>query len=943
MSQMINQTIAHYKITSKLGQGGMGEVYRATDTKLDRDVAIKVLPQSFADDPVHVARFAREAKVLASLNHPNIAVLHGIEESGGAHALIMELVEGETLGQRLKRDPMTVTEAIECCKQIAEALEAAHEKGIIHRDLKPENVKIDPEGRVKVLDFGLAKAVTDPGSSANQDDSPTLIYTATLPGQLLGTAPYMSPEQARAKPVDKRSDIWSFGCVLFECLTGKRMFQGEDVTETLATIIKGEPDWAALPVDTPPTIHLLVRKCLAKDRKRRLRDIGDARIDIEQALGDPSSSFIRLSEGAILETTSRRSGLRLKSACLVLFATLVVAAVAVFVTDFIGWSVWPPQVEASADVIRFRLDLVPNRHLSGGIELEKDSFGLQRPSRRSFALSPNGRYLVYAASDGETTRLYRRPMNQDQATLIPGTDGGLMPFFSPDSRSVGFVVGGIGTPTAVELKRVPVDGGEVRTIAASGSGPVILAASSWTEDDTILVTAQDGIYVVPATGGSLARLTQVEPAKGEQLHGYAQMLPAGRAVLFNVRTEGQVPSDWTIVVQSLEGGERQTVAVGGSDPRYLSSGHIVFAQSGALIAVPFDVDRLEVTGTPAVVMEDVMHGERGANSILNFGAAQFSVSNTGSLTYVPGGIYPVDSTSLVWVNRHGEAAPLPLPPARYMWPRFSPDGTRLSYGIGHPGDLQLWVYDLELELPQALTSTGTNTEPVWSPDGTRLVFDRGDALGLFSISADGSGSPELVGKDLAGMRRPSPSAWSTDNVLAFLHHPDPGEPFGMWTLRMDGESQPEPFVATSSLWPDFSPDGHWIAYVAAADDEVYVRPFPAGAQVTRVSPDGGSQPVWSPDGRQLFYTKMNPEPLPDQVMVVDVVTETTFRPSPPRLLFEGSYTSTIPIRSFDISPDGDRFVMIKPVLAEPQPVTEIRVVQNWFTELNEKCPPVGAK
>jgi serine/threonine protein kinase/Tol biopolymer transport system component len=942
---MINSTIAHYRITAKLGQGGMGEVYRATDTKLDREVAIKVLPQSFADDPVRVARFAREAKVLASLNHPNIAVLYGIEESGGAHALIMELVEGETLGERLKREPMTVEESLECCKQVAEALEAAHEKGIVHRDLKPENIKIDPEDKVKVLDFGLAKALADPGASSdvaiNQADSPTLTNISTLPGQLLGTAPYMSPEQARAKPVDKRSDIWSFGCVLYECLTGKPLFQGEDVTETLATIIKGEPEWAALPNDTPPTIELLLRKCLAKDRKRRLRDIGDARIDIEQALGDPTSSIIRLSEGVILGTTSRRRGLRLKSAGLVLCATLVVAAVAVFVTDFIGWSVWPPpRVEASADVIRFRLDLVPNRHLSGGGKWEELSFALQRPSRRSFALSPDGRYLVYAASDGETTRLYRRPMNQDQATLIPGTDGGFMPFFAPDSRSVGFVVRGIGTPPAVELKRVPVDGGEVRTIAASGSGPVILAASSWTEDDTILATAQDGIYVVPATGGSLARLTQVEPAKGEQVHRYAQMLPNGRAVLFNVATEGQVPSDWTIVVQSLEGGERQTVAVGGSDPRYLPSGHIVFARSGSLIAVPFDVDRLEVTGAPAVVLEDVMHGERGGNDILNFGAAQFSVSNTGSLTYVPGGIYPVGPTSLVWVNPHGKAAPLPLPPAPYLWPRFSPDGTRLSYGIGHFGDLQLWVYDLELELPHELTSTGTNYWAVWSPDGTRLVFSRiGADGGLFSIAADGSGAPERVGEDLAGIL--IPSAWSTDNVLAFLHSPGPGEPLGIWTLRMDGESQPEPFVATSARWPDFSPDGHWIAYVAA-DNEVYVRPFPAGAPV-RVSPDGGSQPVWSPDGRQLFYTKGNPEPLPDQVMVVDVVTETAFRPSPPRLLFEGLYSGSTPIRSIDISPDGDRFVMTEPVLVEPQPVTEIRVVQNWFTELNEKCPPVGAK
>ena len=328
---MINQTIAHYKITSKLGQGGLGEVYGAVDTKLDREVAIKVLPESFAADTNRVARFNREAKVLAALNHPNIAAIYGIEQSGPAHALIMELVEGETLGERLERDPMTITEALECCQQIAEALEAAHEKGIVHRDLKPENVKIDSEGRVKVLDFGLAKEVIDPGSAINQADSPTLTNLGTLPGQLLGTAPYMSPEQARAKPVDKRSDIWSFGCVLYECLTWKPMFQGEDVTETLATIIKGEPEWAALPNDTPPTIELLLRKCLAKDRKRRLHDIADARIDIEQALGDPSSSIIRLPDRALQET-GKHSGIK---PSLAIGAVVLVAVVAVALTWFL--------------------------------------------------------------------------------------------------------------------------------------------------------------------------------------------------------------------------------------------------------------------------------------------------------------------------------------------------------------------------------------------------------------------------------------------------------------------------------------------------------------------------------------------------------------------------------------------------------------------------------
>ena len=332
---MINKTIAHYEITAKFGQGGMGEVYRATDTKFDREVAIKILPESFAGDRNRVARFNREAKVLATLNHPNIAAIYGIEKTDEIHALVMELIEGETLGQRLKREPMTVEEALECCKQIAEALEAAHENGIIHRDLKPENVKITPDGHVKVLDFGLAKELEtklgDPASLDDRAESPTITHMTTVPGELLGTAPYMSPGQARAKPVDKRSDIWSFGCVLFECLTGKRLFQGEDVTDTLATILKGEPDWAALPENTPPTIHLLLRKCLNKDRERRLHDIADARIDLEQALGDPTSSIIRLSDWALQET-AKHSGIR---PLLAIGAMVLVALVAIALTWFL--------------------------------------------------------------------------------------------------------------------------------------------------------------------------------------------------------------------------------------------------------------------------------------------------------------------------------------------------------------------------------------------------------------------------------------------------------------------------------------------------------------------------------------------------------------------------------------------------------------------------------
>ena len=621
---------------------------------------------------------------------------------------------------------------------------------------------------------------------------------------------------------------------------------------------------------------------------------------------------------------------------------LVALAIAFLVTagaDSFPTPVRRSAVETSADAgagphaIRLRLDVFPDRYLSGGLPIEEDAFGLQRPSRPSLALSPDGRYVVYAASNGETTQLYRRPLDQQQATPIPGTEGGSQPFFSPDSRSVGFVVG-------TELKRVPIEDGEVRTIATSGPS-FAAGGASWTEDDTILVPGSEGIYELPANGGNLVQLTQVARSAGELAHEYPQMLPGKRGLLFNVVNQSSVPSDWAVVVETLDGSKRRLVVEGGSYPRYVPSGHIVFARHGAMLAVPFDASRLSVNGAPVVVVEDVMHGEGGRNSELNFGTAQFSVSNTGSLAYVPGGIYPEEPNSLIWVNRTGEVEPLPLPSHRHLWPRFSPDGTRLVYATGGFGDTQLWVYDIELEVSIALTSTGENFEPVWSPDGTRLAFSRlGEDGGLFWVAADGSGAPEPIHEGVRG----DPSSWSTDNVLAFVSRAGPEEPRGIWTLLMDGESEPEPFLESESDWlyPDLSPDGKWIAYTSAETgrDEVYVRPFPAGAPVQRISSDGGEAPLWSRDGRQLFYRMFDKETDTEKFMVVDVVTEPAFARSAPRLLFEGAYDTTTPVRSYDISPDDQRFVIrtSSGIEVEPQPVTSINIALNWFEELKRLAP-----
>jgi serine/threonine-protein kinase len=703
-------------------------------------------------------------------------------------------------------------------------------------------------------------------------------------------------------------------------LTGQRAFGGGDLSDTLAMVLMKEVDWSALPVDTPGSTRKLLERCLAREPKQRLRDIGDVRLAIDGAFESPSPAPDVGSRGGVA------------SARLTISLTVAVALAALVVGVLIGRA-WfgGSNTLPSPGLTRLTLNVYPGQHLSGGLAMEEAAaFALQRPSRASFALSPDGRLLVYAGSDGETTRLYRHALDEPQATPIPDTDGASRPFFAPDGGTVGFSA--VDADGDLELKQVSTNGGGVRTIAASG--PAILAAYRWTEDDTILVAAQDGVYELPANGGRLVQLTQVEP--GEQLHAYPVMLPERRGLIFNVGTSS-VPSEWTIVVQPMDGGERRVVVDGGSDPRYLPTGHIVFARRGALMAVPFDVNRLEATGDPVVVLEDVMHGEGGANSGLNVGAAQFRVSTSGSLAYVPGGIYPEGESSLVWVDQRGEAEPLPLPPARYLWPRFSPDGTRLSYAVGGFGDDQLWVYDIELGVPRALTSTGENVHPVWSPDGTRLVFGRREMDSeLFSIAADGSGEPERVGDGIAG----APSSWSTDNILAFLHSSGPGQPLGVWTLEIDGESQPDLFMDAASRWPDFSPDGRWLAYVSdeTGAEEVYVRPFPDGAPVVRVSPNGGAQPVWSPDGQHLFYTRRNPETDAQAVMVVDVETEPAFRPGQPRMLFEGPYGGSIPIRSFDISPTGDRFVISEPIDPEPQPVTQINVVLNWFEELNERVP-----
>ena len=688
--------LGHYEILALLGKGGMGEVWRARDTKLGREVAIKTLPEEFAKDADRLARFEREAKLLASLNHPNIAAIHGFEEDNGTHFLVLELVAGDTLADQLKRGAIPVEKSLKLALQIAEALEAAHEKGVIHRDLKPANVKVTPDGTVKVLDFGLAKAMDPVGDPTSVSQSPTLSMAATQAGIILGTAAYMSPEQARGKTVDKRADIWAFGAVVYEMLSGQRAFPGGDVSEILVAVLTAEVDLNRLPESTPERIRQVLRTCLQKDTSRRVRDIGDVRLAMEGAFESPLALPDAVSPGG-----STRTWLAISSAVAVAIAALVIGVL-------VGraWFRNPDAVPAQG-LTRLSLNVEPGQYLSSGFWLEQ-RVGLQRPSRNSFVLSPDGLNLVYVASDGDTTRLYRRRLDQAQATPIPESEGASSAFFAPDGESVGFVVelplevgqfaGPLpGFPSAdTELKRMSMESGEVRTIATSG-GEFAPLGASWTERDTILLSSGEAIYEVPANGGSLSPLTSLESAESARLM-YPELLPDGQAVLFNLAAS-VVPSEWDIVVESLDTGRRNVVVEGGSDPRYIPSGHIVFVRTGSLMAVPFDVPRLEVTGAPVVVVEDVMHAERGVNTQMSTGAGQFSVSRSGLLAYVPGGVYPATEASLVWVDRNGTSEPLPVPPGAYRHMRFSPDGTRLAYAEGPFGDTQIWVYDIELEVP----------------------------------------------------------------------------------------------------------------------------------------------------------------------------------------------------------------------------------------------------
>jgi Tol biopolymer transport system component len=877
--------LGSYELLTQIGAGGMGEVYQAHDTKLGRDVAIKVLPEAFAHDADRLSRFQREAKMLASLNHPNIATIHGLEQSNGTSYLVMELVSGETLAERVKREgPVPVEEALKIAVQIAEALEAAHEKGIVHRDLKPANVKVTPEGKVKVLDFGLAKAFA--GDAANDDpsNSPTLSMAATMHGVILGTAAYMSPEQARGKALDKRTDIWAFGCVLYELLCGRPAFEGEDITEILAAVVKTDPDWNRLPEATSPAIRILLRRCLRKDRRQRLADACGVRIEIEDALAAPTSLE---PTAAALTQGWRRTG------------ALGLAALGILALGGIAAWYLKPSAAHPASPAHLVVALPPGDQLA--------------TSNPPVDLSPDGTQLAYVAIRSGVQQLFQRALDDMEAKPIPGTDGAFNPFFSPDGQWIGFFAKG-------KMKKVLVTGGVPVTLCDSG----ISGGASWGTDNTIVFAPSNtsGLWRVSAAGGKPQAITTPDPAKGEYSHRYPQIMPGGKGIVFTALS-GFGWDESRVELLRLDNKERTVLVRGGHTGRYVPSGHLIYYRAGSLLAVPFDLGRLKVTQTDPVTIAD------GVRQVGITSGAAYSVSAGGTLAYLSASPHQFESR-LVWVDRQGRVQPISAPPRAYgLGPlALSRDGKQVALTITSDTQ-QLWTYDLARgTLTQLTSERGSSISPVWTPDGKRVAYrsNKAGSWNLFWRPSDGSGPEERL---TTSDENHIPVSFSPDGQLLAFTASDPTTGNDIWVLRLS-DRKAQPFLRTpfNEALPRFSPDGRWLAYSSdeSGGDEVYVQPYPASGGKWLISLGGGTNPRWNPNGRELFYSNG------DKMMAVDVTTSPNFSVGRPRMLFEGQDLST-----WGVSPDGQRFLVIKPA-EQQQAATQINVVLNWFGELKQKVP-----
>ena len=907
MSLHPGTTLGPYRVTAKIGEGGMGEVYRARDTTLDRDVALKVLPEAFTSDPDRLARFEREAKVLASLNHPNIGHIYGLEEADGQKALVLELIEGPTLADRIKQGPIPIDEALPIAKQIAEALEAAHEQGIIHRDLKPANVKVKADGTVKVLDFGLAKAFQPDASDPNMSMSPTISLTAaaTQMGMVIGTAAYMSPEQAKGKPVGKQADVWAFGAVLFEMLTGTRPFTGDDVSETLARVIDREPSWDALPDSVPPVLASFLRGCLQKNPRKRIRDIGDVSMAME---------------GAFETTAGGRSEPTVLPRLQVWQRPIPAAAAALLLSlasGLAGWAlVTGYTASPSATTSRFTFTLPDSDQIPSG-------------GGTRVVLSPDGQTLVYRATRGGADQPFRRSIDEFEAVPMLGTEGGRDPFFSPDGRWVGFFAGGV-------LKKVALAGGPAQELTTEVVDPGIRGAD-WGADDMIVVGRAPGLARVPAAGGELTVIADVEA--GRQLW-YPQVLPETGAILFTADLGGT--GELRVLVP--ETGERRSVLPNAVAGRVVPTGHLVFVRSGALWAVPFDRDLLDIVGTPVPVVEGVR--------VEGGGAVQYAVADDGSLVYVPDATGGTPRNNLVWVDRSGEQEPLATPIRAYQTLSLSPDGLRAAVGIGGGGgggNPDVWVSELARgTLTRLTTDEAVDRSPLWSPDGRRVTFtsDRNGQQEVWWRAADSSDEAERLlttdeaGNDLAAYD------WSPDGGVLFAQVEFLETESDVGMVSLDGPGTWEPLIQTAAEEgsPVISPDGRWLAYTSdeTGIPEVYVQRFPELEGRQPVSVGGGFGPDWSADGRELFFLRAPTGGAPDAVMRVTFDLEAGDVGTPERLFdYANYYSSPGGRRHHDVSPDGQRFLMIVRGGSSSDTAAgraRINVVLNWTQELLERVP-----
>src|SRR5688572_23437503 len=852
----------------------MGQVYRARDSKLQRDVAVKVLPEAFAHDPERLARFEREARTLAALNHPNIAHVYGLEESGGIHGLVMELVEGPTLADRIQRGALPIDEAGPIAAQIARALEAAHESGIIHRDLKPANVKVRADGGVKVLDFGLAKALDSagPGAPSSASLMPTMASPAQLTGagMLMGTAAYMSPEQARGRGVDQRADIWALGCVLYEMLTGRQVFGHSDtVSDAVAAVLTREPDWSALPAATPAALRALVRRCLQKDAARRLHHVADARIELEdlQSGSGPTTEPLAV---VARPNPSRR----------LLAAT---AAVAVLASGVAAWAGWRLRTDAggpaaASQVTRLELNL------PGGVELFTST-------SRTVAASPDGKSVAFVGTFGGSRLLYLRRVDEFEATAIRGTDNATTAFYSPDSQSLGFVT------SAGELKTVSVADQVVVTAAKEAS---LLYGATWTPDDHLIFVRGGGLWLVPRTAGEPKSLTKL--GAGETVHAWPIVVPGGRALLFGT----QVGERWRIESLILATGERKVVVPDGTLPLLGPGGYLFFYRSGELLAVPFDQDQLRVTGQPIKTLENI--------PAIALGAPIADVSASGAVVFAP-------STALrrlVWVSRGGGEEPVVDAPRSYTNPRVSPDGGRIVVQAG-----AVWVLDLRRNTFELLATQNTegNAFPMWLPDGKSMMHRSG--VGLRVQTTEGGGQ----GRTIPGTTEfDYPATTTPDGKTLVLMRSSAASNFDLFVMPLDDPSRVAPLVQTSAYegGARLSPDGRWLVYTSneSGRNEVYVRPFPGIDRRWQVSTDGGTQPTWSRAGNEVFYRSG------DKMVAVGVKTAgTDVVLSPPQVLFERTYAygAGITIANYDVSPDGQRFVMVK----DESTAGRLRMILNW--------------